>query len=101
MPAPGFAALFEVFAETFGLCTASVAGAGFGFRCAAKRKSDPALLTGLGASLLTVFYCLYGESRFCAHTLFSGTETQDYRTHSGGLCCFRCLLMWKHGVPLC
>lgn len=61
MPAPGFAALFEVSTETFGLCVACIGGVGFGCRSAMNRNSGLMHLSGLGASLLTAFYCLYGE----------------------------------------
>lgn len=65
MPVPEFEALFEVFAETFGLCVACVVGASFGFKCAVKQNGGPILLSGLGASLLTVLFCLYGKWGLC------------------------------------
>lgn len=60
--AAGFAALFEVAAMSVALTIACIGGCRYTARCL--RSSSPMHLSGLTASLLTVFFCIYGELHF-------------------------------------
>ncbi|CAM9299466.1 unnamed protein product [Ectocarpus fasciculatus] len=62
MPAPGFAALFEVAALSAGLTVAGIVGSRFVVRwhqCSGTADLSAAV-SGLAAALLTLFFCLYG-----------------------------------------
>ena len=56
----GYAAFLEVAALSSGLTVSSIVGSRFALRCV--RSGSQLNLSGLAASLLSVFYCIYGES---------------------------------------
>lgn len=59
MTSPAFAAFFEIFANGVVLTVALITTVTFAERCI--KRSAPLNLSGLGASLVSVFYSVYGE----------------------------------------
>ena len=60
MTSPAFATFFEIFANGVVLTVALITTVTFAERCV--KRSAPLNLSGLGASLVSVFYSVYGES---------------------------------------
>ncbi|CAM9732933.1 unnamed protein product, partial [Discosporangium mesarthrocarpum] len=58
MPSPAFGSFFEIFSEGVVLTVSSITTVAFGERCL--RNAAPLNLSGLVASLLAVFYSIFG-----------------------------------------
>lgn len=59
MPSPAFASFFEIFSEGVVLTVGLVTTGAFAERCV--KRSVPLNVTGLLASVIAVFYSIYGE----------------------------------------
>lgn len=58
-PSPAFGVFFEIFADSVTLTVSLITAAAFAERCV--KRSAPLNVTGLGASVISIFYSLYGE----------------------------------------
>lgn len=62
MPSSGFGPFFEIFSEGVVLTVAIITTVSFAERC--MKKSAPLNITGFLASIIAVFYSVYGESHY-------------------------------------
>lgn len=77
MVSPAFESFFEVFSEGVVLTVALVTSVSFAER--SWKRSAPLNVTGLGASLIAVFYSLYGELGTPRSNIFLATGSRGGR----------------------
>lgn len=84
MPAAGFEALFEVSALSVALTLSCIVGSRYGLRCLSGSNSSSSFssslssstsfpgvnVTGLSASLVSGFFCCFGEPRYHLHSSY-------------------------------